>query len=85
MASKRVVIVAIDGSDHAYDALDWYLSNIHRSGDTVIGVHCADYSKLQSQRKSRRRGHYSLELFHTTNSSYVNDTYNHGPKLLVYK
>lgn len=22
MASKRVVIVAIDGSDHAYDALD---------------------------------------------------------------
>nr|XP_034323109.1 uncharacterized protein LOC105327631 isoform X2 [Crassostrea gigas] len=49
MASKRVVIVAIDGSDHAYDALDWYLSNIHRSGDMVIGVHCADYSKLQSQ------------------------------------
>lgn len=49
MASKRVVVVAIDGSDHAYDALDWYLSNIHRADDTVIGVHCADYSKLQSQ------------------------------------
>ena len=28
-----------------------YLQNIHRAGDFVIGVHCADYSKLQSQRK----------------------------------
>ncbi|XP_022328872.1 universal stress protein in QAH/OAS sulfhydrylase 3'region-like [Crassostrea virginica] len=49
MTSPRVVLVAIDGSDHAEQALDWYLQNIHRAGDFVIGVHCADYSKLQSQ------------------------------------
>lgn len=52
-----------------------YLSNIHRAGDTVIGVHCADYSKLQSQRKSRQPCHlnYSLEWLHTVNLIYVND------------
>ncbi|XP_048738329.2 universal stress protein YxiE-like [Ostrea edulis] len=46
---KRVVLVAIDGSDHAEYALNWYLDNIHRPNDVVIGVHSADYSKLQSQ------------------------------------
>lgn len=41
--------MAIDGSDNADYALNWYLENVHKAGDMVIGVHCADYSKLQSQ------------------------------------
>lgn len=38
MASKRVVVVAIDGSDHAYDALDckYIVSQLKRIHFVII-------------------------------------------------
>ncbi|BFZ08058.1 hypothetical protein BsWGS_11097 [Bradybaena similaris] len=32
----RRVLVALDGSQHAFDAFDWYLKNVHLPNDYVI-------------------------------------------------
>ncbi|KAK3752334.1 hypothetical protein RRG08_044372 [Elysia crispata] len=39
----RSDLVAVDGSKHSKYAFDWYLDNMHREGDTVLVVHCAEY------------------------------------------
>lgn len=39
----RTDLIAVDGSDHSQYAFDWYLENMHREGDEVLIVHCAEY------------------------------------------
>jgi len=40
----RIDMIAIDGSDQAQYAFDWYLENMHREGDSVVLVHCAEFN-----------------------------------------
>ncbi|CAG5132624.1 unnamed protein product [Candidula unifasciata] len=40
------VLIAVDGSDQSFSALDWYLNNIWKSGSKVIVAHCSDYSSV---------------------------------------
>jgi len=42
----RVVVIAVDVSDHARHAFEWYLSNVWRSDDLMVLVHCPDAPKL---------------------------------------
>lgn len=44
MSSPRKILVAIDGSDQAKYAFDWYLENVHKDGDHVVLAHCAEYN-----------------------------------------
>ncbi|XP_071082343.1 universal stress protein in QAH/OAS sulfhydrylase 3'region-like [Haliotis cracherodii] len=45
----RNVVIAMDGSDIALRAFDWYVKEIHRRHDHVIFVHCPEYrATLQS-------------------------------------
>ncbi|CAL1543079.1 unnamed protein product [Lymnaea stagnalis] len=37
-------LLAIDGSDQAQFAFDWYLRNMYRDGDQVLLVHVAEYN-----------------------------------------
>jgi nucleotide-binding universal stress UspA family protein len=39
---NRTVVVAVDASDHSRDAFNWYLSNVWRSDDLLIVVHCPE-------------------------------------------
>lgn len=39
----RKDMIAVDGSEQAQYAFDWYLENMYREGDTVVIVHCAEY------------------------------------------
>jgi len=38
----RTDLLAIDGSEQANYAFNWYLDNMHREGDSVLLVHCAE-------------------------------------------
>ncbi|XP_059151114.1 universal stress protein in QAH/OAS sulfhydrylase 3'region-like [Physella acuta] len=40
----RKHLIAVDGSDEALKAFNWFLDNMYRSGDTVILVHVAEYN-----------------------------------------
>jgi len=44
MAAKRIDLVAVDGSDQGQYAFDWYLENMHREGNIVVLVHCAEFN-----------------------------------------
>ncbi|XP_071083165.1 universal stress protein Slr1101-like [Haliotis cracherodii] len=49
--NQRNIIVAIDGSDSADFALDWYCKNVHQKHDHVVLVHCPELNRmLHSQR-----------------------------------
>ncbi|CAG2199928.1 unnamed protein product [Mytilus edulis] len=39
MENKRKVVIAMDGSEHAMYALQWYKENVHRSTDYVYLIH----------------------------------------------
>ncbi|XP_063446824.1 uncharacterized protein LOC134726352 [Mytilus trossulus] len=39
MENKRKVVIAMDGSEHAMYALNWYKENVHRSTDYVYLIH----------------------------------------------
>ncbi|GFS26202.1 USP-like protein isoform 2 [Elysia marginata] len=39
----RTDLIAVDGSAHSQHAFDWYLQNMHREGDEVVVVHCAEF------------------------------------------
>lgn len=45
---SRVIIVAVDASEHSKNAFDWFLSNIWRLEDLIILVHCPEAPKLPS-------------------------------------
>ncbi|KAH9520427.1 hypothetical protein Btru_060765 [Bulinus truncatus] len=40
----RKDLIAIDGSDQAQYAFDWYLKNMYKEGDSVVIVHIAEYN-----------------------------------------
>lgn len=43
---KRVVALAVDESEHAENALKFYLSNVQREGDYLILIHCPEMYDL---------------------------------------
>jgi len=43
---KRNCIIAMDGSEHAEYALDWYCKNIHKQNDHVVLVHVPELNDM---------------------------------------
>ncbi|KAL5004326.1 hypothetical protein ScPMuIL_017782 [Solemya velum] len=41
---RRVVLVAMDGSEHSDYALKWYVEQIHKDGDFVLLTHITDFT-----------------------------------------
>lgn len=46
MSEQRIILIAVDGSDQAEYAYKWFAENIHRSGDHVVIVHCAEFHNV---------------------------------------
>ncbi|XP_063431097.1 universal stress protein Sll1388-like [Mytilus trossulus] len=46
---ERTVVVAMDGSEHAENAFNWYVKNGFRSSDRLVIVYCAEYNRINSQ------------------------------------
>ncbi|XP_046569124.1 universal stress protein Sll1388-like [Haliotis rubra] len=44
--AKRVVAIAMDGSENSDYAFQWYMDNIHKAKDHVIFVHCPEYQAV---------------------------------------
>lgn len=44
----RIVLVAVDASENAKAAFDYYLDNVHKGDDLIILVHCPETPKLPS-------------------------------------
>lgn len=44
-----VVIVAVDASQQAEHAFDWYLTHIHRPENIIVIVHCIDLDSITEQ------------------------------------
>ncbi|BFZ08418.1 hypothetical protein BsWGS_11456 [Bradybaena similaris] len=44
--NSTAALIAMDGSEQSFYALDWYLSNIWKPGSKVIVAHCSDYSDV---------------------------------------
>jgi len=42
----RTIVMAVDPSDFAKYAFEWFLENIHRSDDMVVLVHCPEAPRL---------------------------------------
>jgi len=42
----RVVLVAVDSSEHSHNAFEWYLVNLWRADDLIVLVHCPEAPKL---------------------------------------
>jgi len=40
----RSNLIAVDDSEPSLRAFEWYLENMHRDGDKVILVHCAEFN-----------------------------------------
>lgn len=45
---NRKVLVAVDPSDNAKNAFEWYLKNVHRPDDLIIVTHCPEAPKLST-------------------------------------
>ena len=43
---NRLCLLAVDSSENAKNAFDWYMANIYRSDDMIILVHCPEAPKL---------------------------------------
>ncbi|ESN92022.1 hypothetical protein HELRODRAFT_194412 [Helobdella robusta] len=43
---NRVVVVAVDTSDHARKAFEWFVMNVWKSDDFVVLIHCPEAPKL---------------------------------------
>lgn len=43
---SRVVVIAVDSSEHSKNAFEWYLSNVWRLEDLIVLVHCPEAPKL---------------------------------------
>ncbi|ESO99482.1 hypothetical protein LOTGIDRAFT_203658 [Lottia gigantea] len=39
----RNVVIAMDGSEYADYAFQWYMDNVHKKNDHVVLVHCPEY------------------------------------------
>jgi len=44
--SGRTIIVALDGSGHADQCLDWTIENMYRDSDTLVCVHCPEFVSI---------------------------------------
>lgn len=42
----RVVLLAVDASEHAKFAFDWFLENVHKPDDLIVLVHCPETPNL---------------------------------------
>ena len=40
---KRTVVVAMDGSQQAESAFNWFVQNLHKKDDDIIIVHCVHH------------------------------------------
>uniref|UniRef100_A0A0B7ANQ4 UspA domain-containing protein n=1 Tax=Arion vulgaris TaxID=1028688 RepID=A0A0B7ANQ4_9EUPU len=40
----RRQLIALDGKDESYYALEWYLNNVCRSGDEAVIFHCSQFT-----------------------------------------
>jgi len=45
-AYTRVVVIAVDNSEHARHAFEWYLTHVWRSDDLIVLAHCPEAPKL---------------------------------------
>lgn len=43
---KRVVALAIDASEHAEKAYEWYLTNVRKDNDYIVLIHCPEMYDL---------------------------------------
>lgn len=43
MSEERTVVIAMDGSEFADFAFEWYMQNVHKKSDHVIFVHSPEY------------------------------------------
>lgn len=63
---KRVIAIAIDDSEHAENALKWYIKQIRRAGDLVVFVHCPEVYDLKeehlAERQVKERQHQASKL-----------------------
>lgn len=63
---KRVVAIAIDDSEHAENALKWYLTQVRREDDMVVFVHCPEIYDVKeahlAERQIKERQHQSSKL-----------------------
>lgn len=55
-ARHRVVVVAIDASDNAKDAFEWYLKQVHRADDFVVVCHVPELSEADLPTFSLKHG-----------------------------
>lgn len=46
---SRTIVIAMDGSQHAEFAFQWYVQKCYREGDKVVIVYCAEYNELSSK------------------------------------
>ncbi|XP_022296329.1 universal stress protein in QAH/OAS sulfhydrylase 3'region-like [Crassostrea virginica] len=44
--SGKTVVIAIDGSEYAKKAFDWYKTNIHKDTDKVVLVHAVEMHEI---------------------------------------
>lgn len=44
--SGKTVVIAIDGSEHAKNAFDWYKNNIFKDTDKVVLVHAVEMHEI---------------------------------------
>lgn len=47
--NKRIVVVAIDGSDKAEEAFEFYLEHLHQTGNRLVLIHSAEPPNVSSQ------------------------------------
>lgn len=43
---NRVVLLAVDPSENARNAFEWFMANVHRPDDLIVLVHCPEAPKL---------------------------------------
>lgn len=47
--NERTVLIAMDGSEHAENAFNWYLANNFKPTDKLVIVYCAEFNGVKQQ------------------------------------
>ncbi|KAK6175601.1 hypothetical protein SNE40_014028 [Patella caerulea] len=42
--ARRVIGVAVDGSNQSQNAFNWFIDNLYREGDSVVLIHIAEFN-----------------------------------------
>lgn len=45
-SKKRTIVIAMDGSEHAKYAFQWYVDNLHHEDDNVVMVHSVELHEM---------------------------------------